>query len=196
MTPEHKAEHPLGSGGTGNDAPGDAAASGDITMPKWVAAAGTAVFFVFVYGGGIVFGPWALTGWQAGPPYPVAVRVLGVVLIAAGTAVFAWAHVRYATEGVGIPLPQLPTSQRVTVGGPYRYVRNPMYVAAVAAITGQALLLCRPVLFVYAAVFLAVAVVLVYLHEEPELRRRYGAQYEAYCKQVPAWWPRLRRRPP
>jgi hypothetical protein len=54
-------------------------------MPKWVAAAGTAMFFVVVYGGTVVYGPQAFTGWQAGPPYPVAVLALGVVLIAADT---------------------------------------------------------------------------------------------------------------
>ena len=103
---------------------------------------------------------------------------------------------RFATEGVGVPVPVEPTSRQLTVGGPYRYVRNPLYLAIVVVVTGQALLLSRPVLLIYAAVFLAAFAAFVHWYEEPSLARRFGAQYEAYRKQVPAWWPRLRRRTP
>jgi protein-S-isoprenylcysteine O-methyltransferase Ste14 len=102
--------------------------------------------------------------------------------------------VRFATEGIGVPFPTEPSSRQVIVGGPYRYVRNPMYLAVVAAITGQALLLSRPVLLTYAAVFLIAAVAFVHWFEEPTLAKRFGALYEAYRKQVPGWWPRLPRR--
>jgi Phospholipid methyltransferase len=107
-----------------------------------------------------------------------------------------WGFVRFATEGVGVPVPVEPTSRQLTVGGPYRYVRNPLYLAIVVVVTGQALLLSRPVLLIYAAVFLAAFAAFVHWYEEPSLARRFGAQYEAYRKQVPAWWPRLRRRTP
>jgi protein-S-isoprenylcysteine O-methyltransferase Ste14 len=75
-------------------------------------------------------------------------------------------------------------------------MRNPLYLAWVMAITGQALLLSRPVLLIYAAAVLAVAIAFVRLFEEPSLARRFGEQYEAYRKQVPGWWPRLPRRTP
>ena len=86
------------------------------------------------------------------------------------------------------------TSQHLIVGGVYRYVRNPIYLAAAVAIIGQALLLSRPVLLVYTAGFLTLSAVWVRLVEENLLAERFGAEYEAYRKQVPAWWPRLRRR--
>lgn len=46
--------------------------------------------------------------------------------------------VRFAAEGVGVPLPVEPSSRQLTVGGPYRYERNPLYLAWATAITGQA----------------------------------------------------------
>ena len=55
----------------------------------------------------------------------------------------AWAFAQFAAEGAGVPIPGEPNSQRLTVGGPYRYVRNPLYVASVVAISGQALLLTK-----------------------------------------------------
>jgi hypothetical protein len=73
-------------------------------------------------------------------------------------------------------------------------VRNPLYVASVVAITGQALLLSRPVLLGYAAGFLAVAFFLVHWIEDPALGRRFGQHFEDYRNQVPGWWPRLPRR--
>jgi len=77
------------------------------------------------------------------------------------------------------------------VVGFYRYVRNPMYLAVIATIVGQGLLLGRIVLLLYAlAVGLAFSV-FVRGYEEPTLRRRYGAEYEAYCRAVPRWWPRI-----
>jgi protein-S-isoprenylcysteine O-methyltransferase Ste14 len=117
-----------------------------------------------------------------------------VALIAAGGIAVLVACARFVTEGIGTPWPLTVTSQHLIVGGVYRYVRNPIYLAAAVAIIGQALLLSRPVLLVYTAGFLTFSAVWVRLVEENLLAERFGAEYEAYRKQVPAWWPRLRRR--
>jgi len=77
------------------------------------------------------------------------------------------------------------------VRGLYRYVRNPMYLAVLAVITGQALLLSRPVLLGYAAAVAAAFTAFVHGYEQPTLARRYGARYQAYRQAVPGWWPRL-----
>ena len=84
------------------------------------------------------------------------------------------------------------------VGGLYRFVRNPMYVAVLAAIAaGEALLLGRWVLVVYWLVAAATMVSFVKGYEEPHLRvRAHGAQYHRYRRAVPGWWPRLRTRHP
>jgi protein-S-isoprenylcysteine O-methyltransferase Ste14 len=76
------------------------------------------------------------------------------------------------------------------VGGLYRYVRNPMYLAVGATIVGQALLLGQPVLLLYAGLFALAVVAFVRWHEEPTLGQRFGAEYEAYRRAVPGWWPR------
>ncbi len=178
--------------------PADAeATNAPVAMPRWVAAIGTAVFALIVQGGGVVLLPYAFTRWQPGtPPWPVTIRVIGVVLIAVGGIVVAWGFTQFAAEGAGVPIPGEPNSQRLTVAGPYRYVRNPLYVASVVAIAGQALLLSRPVLLVYAAGFLAITFFLVHWIEDPALARRFGQQFEDYRNQVPGWWPRLPRRTP
>jgi protein-S-isoprenylcysteine O-methyltransferase Ste14 len=176
---------------------GAGAANAPVTLPRWAAAIGTAVFALIVQGGGVVLLPYAFTRWQPGsPPWPVVIPVMGVVVIAVGGIVVAWAFAQFAAEGAGVPIPGEPNSRRLTVGGPYRYVRNPLYVASVVAITGQALLLSRPVLLVYAAAFLAIAFFLVAWIEDPALARRFGQHFEDYRNQVPGWWPRLPPRTP
>jgi protein-S-isoprenylcysteine O-methyltransferase Ste14 len=110
--------------------------------------------------------PWLLTGWFA----------------------------RFALEGLGTPVPVAPT-QRLVVGGLYRYVRNPIYIADTAVIVGQALLLGQPWLLLYAVAFLVVAAAFVRRYEEPSLIRQFGAEYDEYRRRVPGWWPRAIRLP-
>ena len=154
---------------------------------------GTAAFFLVgpVAGGALV--PWLLTGWRLrpAPAWYLPVRVLGAVLVVVGAAFVVSAYVRFAREGRGTPAPFAPPD-RLVVGGEYRYVRNPMYVAVTATILGQALLLWRPVLLIYAAVVATAFVAFVLGYEQPTLSRQFGASYEAYRRAVPAWWPRWR----
>jgi protein-S-isoprenylcysteine O-methyltransferase Ste14 len=161
-------------------------------MRTVAAAAGSTLFFALAPGvvAGLV--PWLLTGWDtADPPWPWPVRVIGAVLLAACAVVLVQAFVRFVREGRGTPAPVGPT-EKLVVGGLYRHVRNPMYVAVVGAIVGQALLLGRPVLLVYAALAGAGMAVFVRGYEEPLLAARYGEQYRAYRRAVPGWLPRLR----
>ena len=66
-----------------------------------------------------------------------------------------------------------------------------MYVAVAATIVGQAALLGRPALLLYALAFMAVVASFVYGYEQPVLSERFGADYDQYRRNVPAWWPRL-----
>ena len=161
-------------------------------MRTAAAAAGSSLFFAVAPGvvAGVV--PWLLTGWQTtDPPWPLPVRVVGGVVVVACAVVLVQAFVRFVREGRGTPAPVGPT-ERLVVGGLYRHVRNPMYVAVVGAIVGQALLLGRPVLLVYAAVAGTAMALFVRGYEEPLLTARYGEQYLAYRRAVPGWLPRLR----
>jgi protein-S-isoprenylcysteine O-methyltransferase Ste14 len=142
---------------------------------------------------GIVAGvlPWWLTGWRVREPVPywAPLRLVGVILLAAGIVVVLEAFARFVVEGLGTPAPVAPTA-RLVVGGFYRYVRNPMYLAVAATIVGQALALGQPILLLYAAAFAVVVAAFVRWYEEPTLHRQFGEQYEAYRRAVPAWWPR------
>lgn len=101
------------------------------------------------------------------------------------------AFVRFVTDGLGTPAPVAPTVNLV-VGGSYRYVRNPMYLAVTAAIAGQAFLFGQLSLLWYAAIFLVVTATFVHFFEEPTLARQFPDDYPTYVKNVPGWWPRLR----
>jgi protein-S-isoprenylcysteine O-methyltransferase Ste14 len=160
-------------------------------MRKANAAAGSAVFFALAPGvvAGLV--PWWLTGWRVRdlPSFWLPLRLAGAVLLVAGAGVLVHAFVRFVVEGSGTPAPVAPT-RALVVGGLYRYVRNPMYLAVVAAIVGQALSLGQLALLPYAAVICLAFWVFVHWYEEPTLARQFGASYEAYRRAVPAWWPR------
>jgi protein-S-isoprenylcysteine O-methyltransferase Ste14 len=157
------------------------------------AAAGSAAFFVLAPGVTAGLIPWWLTGWEAAEPlaYWVPWRVVGAAVLVAGVALLVHAFARFVAEGKGTPAPVAPT-ERLVVGGVYRHVRNPMYLAVTAAIVGQGLLLGQLTLLLYAAAFLAVTAAFVRWYEEPALRRRFGASYESYRAAVPGWWPRRR----
>jgi protein-S-isoprenylcysteine O-methyltransferase Ste14 len=159
-------------------------------MTRARAAAGSLVFLALAPGVAAGVVPWLLTGWDSTDP-PLALRVAGGLLIAAGVAVLLHAFARFVVEGIGTPAPVAPP-ERLVVGGLYRHVRNPMYVAVAATIIGQAALLGRPALLLYALAFMVVVAAFVYGYEQPVLSKRFGSEYEEYRRNVPAWWPRLR----
>src|SRR3954452_18881047 len=156
------------------------------------AAAGSVFFLVLAPGGTALLIPWLLTGWdvEGGGPGWVVLRGVGFPLCLAGGLVLVHAFVRFVVEGVGTPAPLAPTG-RLVVGGAYRYVRNPMYLAVLALIVGQGLLLGQPVLFLYGAVFLVVTASFVRFYEEPTLRRQFPDDYDHYRQAVPGWLPRM-----
>jgi protein-S-isoprenylcysteine O-methyltransferase Ste14 len=157
------------------------------------AAAGSAAFLVAGPGLEAVAGPYVLVAVAGSDldSWPVGLRVLGALLIAAGVLVLADVFVRFAREGRGTPSPAAPT-QRLLVGGAYRVLRHPMYVATTAIIAGEALAFAQPILFVAATAYAAAMATLVVAVEEPALARRFGASYDAYRRAVPGWVPRHR----
>ncbi|GIE94813.1 methyltransferase family protein [Paractinoplanes rishiriensis] len=159
-------------------------------MRRPAAAWGSGLFFALAPGTVAGLLPWALTGWRADVVLPMPVRLLGGVLVVLGLLVIVPAFVRFVAEGAGTPAPVAET-EHLVVGGPYRFVRNPMYVAVVLAIVGQTLLLGSWALTWYAVVAGAAMVAFVKLYEEPRLAARFGAEYAEYRRAVPGWWPRF-----
>jgi protein-S-isoprenylcysteine O-methyltransferase Ste14 len=156
------------------------------------AAVGSLVFLVVAPG--VVAGliPWWITRWRVEEPLQhwAPLRVVGLILLVAGAVVLLDAFRRFVVEGVGTPAPLAPT-KRLVVGGLYRYVRNPMYVAVAAVILGQALIFASGGLFAYLVVIGVAQGAFVRIYEEPTLREAYGPSYEEFCDNVPCWLPRL-----
>jgi protein-S-isoprenylcysteine O-methyltransferase Ste14 len=158
-------------------------------MTSGRAAVGSFVFAVGEPGVmGVLVPYWITSGWE-GPGAPLALQVAGAALLAAGVGVLVHTVMRFAVEGLGTPFPAAPT-ENLVLGGLYRYVRNPMYLGVIAIILGQAAILGRTSLLVYAAILWVTVAGFVRFYEEPTLARKYGEQYAAYHRAVRAWWPR------
>src|SRR5256886_436016 len=115
-------------------------AEGD-AVRKTIAVLGSALFFAVAPSvlAGLI--PWSMTRWEFLPPFfdLPATRAVGILLIIAGLPGLVDSLARFALQGLGTPAPIAPT-QNLVVTGLYRYVRNPIYVALVAVILGQAAL--------------------------------------------------------
>jgi len=81
---------------------------------------------------------------------------------------------------------------RVVAAGPYRWVRNPTYLAALLIVLGQAWLFMSLRLLAYAGAMAVFFHLFVTGYEEPTLRRRFGSTYLEYRRMVSRWIPRRR----
>ena len=159
------------------------------------AAAGIASAAFFCAAPGVVAGlvPWLLTGWVL-PPTSTTSQVLrgclAAVAVLTGLVVLSGAFVRFVREGSGTPAPVAPT-ERLVIGGLFRFVRNPMYLAVVTILLGQCVLFASTTLLVYTLLVWAAMAAFVRWYEEPVLAARYGEQYQVYRRNVRSWWPRL-----
>lgn len=126
-------------------------------------------------------------------PYVLlAASAAGMILGLAGAALALWCVSGFAFVGRGTPAPFVPPRRLVT-RGPYRFVRNPMYIGVGLTLVGAAVFYESPTLLGYAALFVLAAHLFVVWYEEPTLRRTFGHEYLAYCAHVRRWRP---RRPP
>ena len=123
--------------------------------------------------------PTAIGAWQ----------VAGMFLGALGAALAITCILTFVFVGRGTPAPFDPP-RRLVVLGPYRLVRNPMYLGAGFTLSGAGLFYQSIPLLSYAGVFLFVTHLFVVLYEEPTLRRTFDGDYEAYCRRVGRWWPK------
>ena len=123
--------------------------------------------------------PAAIGGWQGA----------GMLVGASGAALALACILTFVFAGKGTPAPFDPP-RRLVVQGPYRFVRNPMYLGAGFALAGAALFYQSIPLLGYAAVFLLITHLFVVWYEEPTLQRIFDGDYEAYRRRVGRWWPR------
>ncbi len=162
-------------------------------MKRASALLGSAIFLVIAPGTLAIYGPWAITRWRFAPPLlgVFSLRILGALMIACGLPILLDSFIRFALHGLGTPAPIAPP-QRLVVTGPYRWVRNPMYVAVSLLIFGQGLLFGSLPLLEYGLLVWLGFFAFVVLYEEPALSRKFGREYEEFRVHVPRWIPRLK----
>ncbi len=141
----------------------------------------------------LIYLPTRVLSWSgiARPTAIEAPQVLGMIIGSAGALIALWCIFTFARVGRGTPAPFDPP-RRLVIRGPYRFVRNPMYIGAGLALVGAALFYESLPLLVYGGVFLLACHLFVVSYEEPTLKRTFAAEYEAYCARVRRWWPGVR----
>jgi protein-S-isoprenylcysteine O-methyltransferase Ste14 len=152
-------------------------------------ALGAVAFFILAPGTVAGLVPWLLSRGGPDPIRGGGLRVAGGLLAAAGVASLVESFVRFVRQGRGTPAPQAPPKELV-VSGQFRFVRNPMYLAILAIVLGQAAARGRLVLLAYAAALFGAFHLRVVRYEEPTLARQFGEAFENYRRHVPRWRPR------
>jgi protein-S-isoprenylcysteine O-methyltransferase Ste14 len=115
-------------------------------------------------------------------------RAPGIVLIVLGGALALACNGLFTVRGRGTPAP-FDAPRVFVANGPYRYVRNPMYIGGMTLLAGLALVERSISILLFTAGWFVLAHLFVILYEEPTLRRKFGRTYEDYCRTVPRWIP-------
>jgi protein-S-isoprenylcysteine O-methyltransferase Ste14 len=143
----------------------------------------------------LVYLPARLLSWSGivAPARTGAPHVAGMIMVAIGTALALWCVFTFVFIGKGTPAPFDPP-RKLVVRGPYRFVRNPMYIGAGMTLAGAALYYQSLSIFIYTCLFFLITHLFVVLYEEPTLRRTFGDEYEEYFHRVRRWIPKRRLR--
>jgi protein-S-isoprenylcysteine O-methyltransferase Ste14 len=162
----------------------------EITMFVLVRAVTYATLFISLV---LIYVPARVLSWS-GIVGPVAIgvpQIVGMIVGATGAALALACILTFAFVGKGTPAPFDPPRQLV-IRGPYRFVRNPMYIGAGLALAGAALFYESLSLLGYVGLFFVATHLFVVWYEEPVLRQTFGQEYQAYCGRVRRWWPGVR----
>lgn len=150
----------------------------------------TAVFTVVVPGTvGVLIPAWFVSeagGRETRPP--VSWRWIGLLPLVAGASVYPICAWEFAVTGLGTPAP-IDMPRKLVAKGLYRFVRNPMYLGVASLVVGQAVLFGSIRVLVYIVLVWILFHLFVVFWEEPVLKRKFGVEYEEYCRRVPRWLP-------
>lgn len=161
----------------------------------------TAVSFLRVAGGTILttlllttFGGQFLAMLDARIPFrlPAMLQWLGWSIIIGAFALIASAEYTFLTRGQATGTPNDPP-RRLVIAGPYRWMRNPLYVSGIAILWGIAFVQTSPSVLLFALIVIPAFYLFVVRFEEPRLEKGFGEEYRAYKRQVPRWIPRKPR---
>ena len=132
--------------------------------------------------------------WLFGPFDPqqsgIVAKIAGSAVVLAGATLYVACVWPFARIGRGTPAP-IDAPIRLVIIGPYRCIRNPMYVAVLTVIFGQALAIASTALVVYGLGVALMFHVVVIVYEEIALAHQFGEEYRDYCRRVPRWLPRF-----
>ena len=148
----------------------------------------------------VFLGAWAWLAYEAhlrdvpfGFPLPGWVAPIGVALMLLGAALAVACIGTFVVRGRGTPAPFDPPSAFVA-SGPYRWVRNPMYIGVFLLLVGYALCAVSFAALLVPFAMLAAAHLFVIFYEEPALERRFGESYREYRRRTRRWIPGPPRR--
>jgi protein-S-isoprenylcysteine O-methyltransferase Ste14 len=149
-----------------------------------------ALFIGFV----LVYLPARFLSWSGvvEPATTGPLQVAGMIMVTIGTVIALWCVFTFVFIGKGTPAPFDPP-RKLVIRGPYRFVRNPMYIGATLTLLGVALFYGSLSILIYAGVFFLATHLFVVFYEETTLRRTFGSDYETYCRRVNRWWVGRRR---
>jgi protein-S-isoprenylcysteine O-methyltransferase Ste14 len=122
---------------------------------------------------------FAFSGWTP---------ALGIALMSVGGTLAVACIATFVTRGEGTPAPMDPP-RKFVAAGPYRFVRNPMYIGGFLVLAGFGLYEQSPAILLFALPWLLLAHLFVILYEEPHLRTTFGVPYDDYCRSVRRWLP-------
>jgi protein-S-isoprenylcysteine O-methyltransferase Ste14 len=136
-----------------------------------------ALFIGFV----LVYLPARFLSWSGivAPASTGAPQVAGMIMVAIGTAIALWCVLTFVFIGKGTPAPFDPP-RKLVIRGPYRFVRNPMYIGAGMTLAGAALYYESLSIFIYTCLFFLITHLFVVLYEEPTLRRTFGDEWSEW----------------
>jgi protein-S-isoprenylcysteine O-methyltransferase Ste14 len=155
-------------------------------LARTVVYATAFIGFLFVYVPGRLLS-------RAGIASPTTIgpaQIVGIIVTTAGAGLCLWCLANFIQVGRGTPAP-FDAPRRLVVRGPYRFVRNPMYIGGGVVLAGVALFYRSRAVLVYAVAFMLVAHTFVVFYEERVLRRRFGEEYELYLRSVRRWLPKI-----
>lgn len=125
---------------------------------------------------------------EAGHFSSLPLQIVGAFAICLGALAGGWCFWLFVFEGKGTPAPIDPPKMLV-VSGPYRFVRNPMYLAVTTILLGESAFFGSGALLLYAGLCLIGFNLFVRFYEEPALRRKFGPAYDEHCRTVSRWIP-------
>ncbi len=147
-------------------------------------------YAAFFIGFVLVYLPARFLAWSGivAPARTGAPQVAGMIMVTIGTGIALWCVFTFVFIGKGTPAPFDPP-RKLVIRGPYRFVRNPMYIGAGMTLAGAALYYQSLSIFIYACLFFLITHLFVVFYEEPTLRRTFGTEYDAYFQRVSRWLP-------